>query len=111
MLQCSLLVVAPGEDDADVAGHPAREIDDLIKNAVAAWLQIVRPKLINLKGNTRQRLFPTGLSLIDGAAAIGTKRVGKAVHLHLAKAVTNRALNHIRGELYLLLLRQAGGFA
>src|SRR5690348_3753623 len=97
------LVVAPGEDDADVPGHAAGKVDDLTKNPIAARLQVVRPELMDFAGNAGQSPLPAGLPLIDGAAAIGAQRIGKTVDLHLAEAVSDGALDHRRRELNFLV--------
>src|ERR1700742_2198379 len=93
------LVVAPGQDDADVSGHAAWKIDDLVKNAIAPRFQIVRPELVNFARDSRECFLPARLTLIDGATAIGAERVGKAVDLHLAEAIAHCTLDHGGGEL------------
>ena len=48
--------------------------------------------------------FPTGLLLIDGPAAVGAKRVGKAIDLNLCQPVRDRALDNDRHALQRLFV-------
>src|SRR5579863_960255 len=103
--------IAPGDDNADVSGDASGEIDDLVSHAIAAGLQIVGPELKDLPWNPCERFLPARLLLIDGAAAVGAQRVGEAVHLDLAEAISYRALDDCGGEFDLLVFRKAGGLA
>src|SRR5262249_24871163 len=108
---CSLLLFTPGYHDADVPRHVAGEIDNLIEEAIAAGFQVVGPELVDFARDSRQRAFPTRLLPADGAAAIGAERTGKPVDLHLAQAVSHRALDDGSGKLDLFVLRKPGRLA
>ena len=58
----------PAESNADVSRHPARKVDDLVPELVTFRTQMVVPEVINLLWESRQRLFPARLRLIDGAS-------------------------------------------
>ena len=66
-----LRVVVPTKEKADISRHAPREIHNLVSDAVAAWLQVIEPELIDLKSYARQRLFPTRFLLIDRPAIVG----------------------------------------
>src|SRR6516225_3905728 len=72
---------------------------------------MIVPELIDLLGNSGQRLFPTSLPLVDGAAAISAKYVREPVNLHLVQAVSYRPLDNGRGELDLVVLGEPGRLA
>src|ERR1700726_2225152 len=88
-------------------GTPPREIDDLVADAIAPRFQVVGPELKYFLWNSRQRVFPARLLLIDGAAPVGAQRVGEPIHLHFRQSVSHRPLDDGRGELDLFFL----GFA
>src|SRR5689334_16158168 len=90
--------IVPRNGHADIAGHAAREIDDLIGNTIAARLQIVGPELEDLLGDAGQGVFPALFHLVDGASLVGAERVGKAIDHHFGQPVAYRALDDGRGE-------------
>src|SRR6266436_2797771 len=99
--------VSPGNGDGDVARHASRVIDDLVADAIAPGFQVVGPELKYFLWNSGQRVFPARLLLIDGAALVGTQRVGEPIYLHFRQSVSHCALDDGRGKLDFFLL----GFA
>src|ERR1700739_3394913 len=93
--------IPPGQHNADIAGHAAREIDDLIFDAIAARLQVIGPELENLQRNAPKRPLPARLLLVDGAAVVGADRIREAVDLHLAETIPHRALDDGGSTLHL----------
>ena len=86
--------LAPGDDDADVPRQAARKVDDLIANAIASWLEIIRPKLEDLLGNARKGLFPTRFLLINRPPPVGAQEIRKSIDLNFREAVSNGTLDH-----------------
>src|SRR5689334_9161166 len=105
------LALFPADGDPDVARYSAREIDDLIGNAVAARLQIVGPELEYLLRDSGQRILPAGLHLVDGSAPVGAKHVGKPIDLDLTQSVPHRALDDAGSELDLIVFGETGRLA
>ena len=77
----------PAQRDADVAGHTAGKVDDLIGDLVTARLQVVLPELIDLLRDAVQRRFPAFFHLIDRPTVVRAKTVREPVDLDLTKAV------------------------
>jgi hypothetical protein len=101
----------PAQRDADVAGNATRKIDDLISDAVAAWLQVVHPQLVDLLRDSGQGFLPACFHLVDGAAPVGAKGIWKPVDLDLGQAVPHRTLNDGGGEFDFFILGKAGRLA
>src|SRR3954453_4512272 len=104
-------LISPGDVDADVAGHASRKIHDLILDAIAARLQVIEPELVNFLRYSRQRLLPARVLLVDHAAIVGAKRIGKSVNLNFRQSVPYGTLDGGRSKLDLLILGQPRGLA
>src|SRR5262245_7602628 len=77
----------PAQRDPDVARHAARIVDDFVADVVALRLQATLPELVDFLGDAGQRLLPARLGLVDGAAIVGAKTVGKPEDLDRHHAV------------------------
>src|SRR5215467_1209204 len=86
---------APLERHRDVAWHSAREIDDFDPKLVSAGTEVLRPKLIDFLWHAGQRVFPSRLLFIDGAALVRAQLVREPVHLHLGLAIAHRPLDNL----------------
>src|SRR5262249_10906838 len=84
---------APLQRHAHIAWHSPREVNDLESQFVSTRLQMLFPKSKQLERKPRERLFPTRLLLVDGAAAVREKLVWKTTNLNLGPAVVHRALD------------------
>src|SRR5580700_3447885 len=98
----------PAQGHADVSRHAARKVDDLEPQFVAARLEVRLPEFIELLGQPGQRALPAGFLLIDGAAVIGAKLIGKAEDEYLGQAVIGGALDDRRRALHSFLVGNAG---
>src|ERR1700704_4557720 len=85
--------LAPTQEDADIAWHAARIVDDLVADVIAARLELALPEFMDLLGNAGQRLLPAVLDLVDGASVVGADMIGKAEHLDGRHAVLDRAVD------------------
>src|SRR5208282_2222906 len=98
----------PAQRDGDIARHPARKVDNLIPDFIAARLQMVPPELKNLLWDPRERIFPAWLSLIDRASAIRTKCIWKAINLYFRQPIADCTLNNPGREFDFFLLSLPG---
>src|SRR5581483_4915015 len=94
----------PAQGDANVSRHTAREINDLIGDLVATWLQVILPEMIDFLGYPGQCLLPAFFHLVDRATAVRTENVRKPVDLNLIDPVFDGALDHQGSALDLFLL-------
>jgi len=101
----------PCDGDADISGHAAGKIDDLIADAITAGLQVIGPELKYLFRYSGQRFLPAWFLLVDRPTLVGAKHVGKSINLNFGQAISHRPLNDIGGELDLLVLRKSGRLA
>src|SRR5580692_7227875 len=100
---------APAQEDADIARHAARIVDDLEAHVIAARLELALPEVVDLLGNAGECLLPAFLSLVDGASVVGADMIGKAEHLDGRHAVLDRAVDDDCRLFHDLVVRQAGG--
>src|SRR6202451_1098115 len=109
-LAAILCAIAVGSPSLPAQGHADGKVDDLEPQFVAARLEVRLPEFIELFGQSGQRALPAGFLLIDGAAVIGAKRIGKAHDENLGQAVIGGALGDRRRALHALLVGNAGRF-
>src|SRR5215831_10775423 len=100
---------APAQDDANIARHAARIVDDLVADVIATRLELALPKLIDLFRNAGQGALPALLALVDGAAVVGANLVRKAEHLYRHQPALDRSVHHRRGLLDDLVIGQQRG--
>src|SRR5262245_42959050 len=86
----------PAQEDADIARHAARIVDDLVADVIATRPELALPEVIDLLGNAGQGLLPSLLGLVDGAAVVAAKRMGKAIDLDRGETVLDGAVHDDR---------------
>ena len=100
-------MLVPAQSNADISRHPTRKFKDLIADLIAFFPEMVVPEVIDFLGNARQRLFPAGLLLVDGASAVCAQRVRKAMDLDFGEVVAYRVLDNLDRERDSLLIGHA----
>src|SRR5262249_27173621 len=98
----------PGKEEADIAGHSSRVLEDLRPEVEAERSQMVVPELIGGLGPAFQGLFPIRFRVVDPSATIGAQRVRKAVHLNFSLPGLRRPVNEGRDKLQHLLRSALG---
>src|SRR5262245_23802400 len=99
----------PAQCDADVAGHAIWPVGNLVFQAVPARFEMYLPELIDLLRQTRERIRPAGLLLIDGAPLVGAQIVGKTADLDLGQSVGHCSIDNGGCSLCALCVADARG--